>query len=60
MMPSYGIVKGEYLRNAQREHRAMIKAIADNDRKRPVELCAHDLDITPTAYLQTYRMRFPA
>ena len=45
MMPSYGIVKGEYCRNAQREHRehrAIIKAIGDNDRKRLVELCAHD------------------
>ena len=56
---SYAIIKPEYFRNAQREHRAMIKAIRDGDRKRLVELCAHHLDISRSAYLQTYRMRFP-
>ena len=29
---SYAIIKPEYFRNAQREHRAMIKAIRDGDR----------------------------
>lgn len=56
---SYAIIKPEYFRNAQREHRAMIKAIRDGDRKRLVELCAHHLDISRSAYFQTYRMRFP-
>ena len=37
----------------------MIEAIRDGDRKRLVELCAHHLDISRSAYLQTYRMRFP-
>jgi DNA-binding GntR family transcriptional regulator len=55
---SYAIIKPEYFRNAQREHRAMIKAIRDGDRRRLVELCAHHLDISRAAYLQTYRMRF--
>jgi DNA-binding GntR family transcriptional regulator len=57
---SYAIIKPEDFRNAQREHRAMIKAIRDGDRRRLVELCAHHLDISRSAYLQTYRMRFPA
>jgi hypothetical protein len=60
MMPSYGIVKGEYLRNAQRGHRTTIKAIRDGDRKQLVELCAQHLDISRTARLLIYRMRFPA
>lgn len=57
---SYAIIKPEYFRNAQREHRAMIKAIRDGDRRRLVELCAHHLDISRAAYLQTHRMRYPA
>jgi DNA-binding GntR family transcriptional regulator len=56
---SYAIVKPEYFRNAQREHRAMIKALKDGDRKRLVELCAAHLNISRAAYLETYRMRFP-
>ena len=55
---SYAIVKPEYFRNAQREHRAMIKALKDGDRKRLVELCAAHLDISRTAYLETWRLRF--
>jgi DNA-binding GntR family transcriptional regulator len=55
---SYAIIKPEYFRNAQREHRAMIKALKDGDRKRLVELCAHHLDISRSAYLETHRLRF--
>jgi DNA-binding GntR family transcriptional regulator len=57
---SYAIVKPEYFRNAQREHRAMLKALRDGDRKRLIELCAGHLDISRQAYLHTYRLRFPA
>lgn len=57
---SYAIVKPEYFRNAQREHRAMIKALKDRDRKRLVELCAAHLDISRAAYLETWRLRFRA
>jgi DNA-binding GntR family transcriptional regulator len=57
---SYAIVKPEYFRNAQREHRAMLKAIRDRDRARLIELCAHHLDISRNAYLQTHRLRFPS
>jgi len=57
---SYAIVKPEYFRNAQREHRAMLKALREGDRKRLIELCAAHLDISRQAYLQTYRLRFPA
>jgi DNA-binding GntR family transcriptional regulator len=57
---SYAIVKPEYFRNAQREHRAMLKALREGDPKRLVELCAAHLDISRQAYLQTHRMRFPA
>lgn len=56
---SYAIIKPEYFRNAQREHRAMIKALKDGDRRRLVELCAHHLDISRSAYLETQRLRFP-
>jgi hypothetical protein len=38
----------------------MIKAIRDGDRKQLVELCAQHLDISRTARLLIYRMRFPA
>lgn len=54
---SYAIVKPEYFRNAQREHRAMLKALRDGDRKKLFELCAAHLDISRQAYLQTYRLR---
>ncbi len=57
---SYAIVKPEYFRNAQREHRAMLKALREGDRKRLVELFAAHLDISRQAYLQTHRLRFPA
>jgi DNA-binding GntR family transcriptional regulator len=55
---SYAIVKPEYFRNAQREHRAMLKAIRDRDRKRLIELCAHHLDISRNAYVETHKLRF--
>ena len=55
---SYAIVKPEYFRNAQREHRAMLKAIRERDRKRLVELCAHHLDISRNAYVETHKLRF--
>ena len=57
---SYAIVKPEYFRNAQREHRAMLKALRDGERKRLIELCAAHLDISRQAYLQTHRLRFSA
>ena len=57
---SYAIVKPEYFRNAQREHRAMLKALRDGDRKRLIELCAAHLDISRQAYLHTHRLRFSA
>lgn len=56
---SYAIVKPEYFRNAQREHKAMLKAIRDQDRRRLIELCAHHLDISRNAYVQTHQLRFP-
>ena len=57
---SYAIVKPEYFRNAQREHRAMLKALREGGRKRLIELCAAHLDISRQAYLQTHRLRFSA
>jgi DNA-binding GntR family transcriptional regulator len=57
---SYAIVKPEYFRNAQREHRTMLKALRDGDRKRLIELCGAHLDISRQAYLQTHRLRFSA
>jgi DNA-binding GntR family transcriptional regulator len=57
---SYAIVKPEYFRNAQREHRAMLKALREGDRKRLIELCAAHLDISRQAYLETHRLRFRA
>jgi DNA-binding GntR family transcriptional regulator len=56
---SYAIVKPEYFRNAQREHKAMLKAIGDGDRARLIELCARHLYISRDAYVQTHRLRFP-
>ena len=55
---SYAIVKPEYFRNAQREHKAMLKAIRERDRRRLIELCAHHLDISRNAYVATHRLRF--
>ncbi|HJV09991.1 MAG TPA: GntR family transcriptional regulator, partial [Burkholderiales bacterium] len=34
---SYAIVKPEYFRNAQREHRAMLRALREGDRRRLIE-----------------------
>jgi DNA-binding GntR family transcriptional regulator len=55
---SYAIVKPEYFRNAQREHRAMLRALREGDRKRLIELCAAHLDISRHAYLESHRLRF--
>lgn len=55
---SYAIVKPEYFRNAQREHRAMLKAIRERDRQRLIDLCAHHLDISRNAYVETHQLRF--
>jgi len=55
---SYAIVKPEYFRNAQREHRAMLKALRAGERKRLIDLCAAHLDISRQAYLQPHRLRF--
>jgi len=55
---SYAIVKPEYFRNAQREHRALIKTLTDGDRRRLVELWAAHLNISRAAYLETWRLRF--
>ena len=55
---SYAIVKPEYFCNAQREHKAMLKAIRERDRKRLIELCAHHLDISRNAYVATHRLRY--
>jgi DNA-binding GntR family transcriptional regulator len=55
---SYAIVKPEYFRNAQREHKAMVAAIRRADRKALVELCAHHLDISRNAYIDTHRLRY--
>jgi DNA-binding GntR family transcriptional regulator len=56
---SYAIVKPEYFRGAQREHRAMLRALREGDRARLVDLCVHHLDISRDAYLQTWKTRFP-
>ena len=50
-------MKPEYFRNAQREHRAMLKALRDADRKRLIELCAAHLHISRQAYVDTHRLR---
>ena len=55
---SYAIIRPEYFRNAQREHKAMLKAIRDGDRKKLIELCAQHLDISRNAYVETHRLRF--
>jgi DNA-binding GntR family transcriptional regulator len=55
---SYAIVKDEYFRNAQTEHRAMLKAIRNGDRDALIELCARHLDISRNAYVETHRLRF--
>jgi DNA-binding GntR family transcriptional regulator len=55
---SYAIVRPEYFRNAQREHKAMLKAIRERDRARLIELCALHLDISRNAYVETHRLRF--
>jgi DNA-binding GntR family transcriptional regulator len=57
---SYAIVKPEYFRNAQREHKAMISAMRDGNREKLVALCADHLNISRHAYVQTYRLRFTA
>jgi DNA-binding FadR family transcriptional regulator len=53
---SYAIVN-EYFRNAQREHRAMLKAIRNGDRRTLIELYARHLDISRNAYVHTQRLR---
>lgn len=55
---SYAIVRPEYFRSAQREHRAMLKAIREGDRPALIELCAQHLDISRSAYLETHRLRY--
>jgi len=57
---SYAIIKPEYFRNAQREHRAMLRALREGDRRKLVELCAAHLNISRQAYLETHRLRYRA
>ena len=54
---SYAIVRPPYFRNAQREHKAMLKAIRESDRKRLIELCAQHLNISRNAYVETQQLR---
>jgi DNA-binding GntR family transcriptional regulator len=54
---SYAIVKPEYFRNAQREHKAMLKAIREGERRKLIELCAQHLNISRRAYVETQRLR---
>jgi DNA-binding GntR family transcriptional regulator len=54
---SYAIVKPEYFRSAQREHKAMLAAIRRCDRPGLIELCAHHLDISRNAFVATHRLR---
>jgi len=55
---SYAIVKPEYFRNAQREHRAMLKALREGDRKKLIDLIAAHLNISRQAYIDTHKLRF--
>jgi DNA-binding GntR family transcriptional regulator len=55
---SYAIVKPEYFRNAQREHKAMLKALREQEREKLIELCAAHLDISRHAYVETHKLRF--
>ncbi|MGH6611090.1 MAG: GntR family transcriptional regulator [Burkholderiaceae bacterium] len=55
---SYAIVRPEYFRNAQREHKTMLKAIRAGNRKKLSELCAEHLNISRNAYVETNRFRF--
>jgi len=55
---SYAIVKPEYFRNAQREHKAMLKALSEGNRRKLIELCAAHLDISRHAYVETHRLRY--
>ena len=57
---SYAIVKPEYFRNAQREHKAMLKALREGERRKLIELCAAHLNISRHAYVETLRLRFRA
>ena len=57
---SFAIVKPEYFRNAQREHRAMAKALREGDRQKLTELCVAHLGISRQAYLETHSLRFKA
>ncbi len=54
---SYAIVRPEYFRNAQREHKAMLKAIRERDRGKLIDLCTVHLNISRSAYVETNRMR---
>ncbi len=55
---SYAIVRPEYFRNAQREHKAMLKAIRERDRGKLIDLCTVHLNISRSAYVETNRVRF--
>lgn len=55
---SYAIVRPQYFRNAQREHKAMLKSIRESDRKKLIELCAQHLNISRNAYVETRQLRF--
>lgn len=54
---SYAIVRPEYFRNAQREHKAMLRAIRDRDRNALISLCTAHLNISRGAYVETSRLR---
>jgi DNA-binding GntR family transcriptional regulator len=55
---SYTIgAKAGYFKTAQREHRAILRALRQGDRETLLELCSGHLNISRTAYLDSYRLR---
>jgi len=42
------------------EHRAMLRALREGDRRKLIELCAAHLDISRQAYLETHGLRYRA
>lgn len=55
---SYAIVRPQYFRKAQREHRAMLRALRAGNRNALIDLCTHHLDISRNAYIEAQAFRY--
>ncbi len=57
---SFSITRTENLQNAGHDHWEIIRALREGDRQALVALCREHIQVSKTAYIEAYKVRFPA